>query len=222
MLTDNDGPSTQDKDNVPRIVTYRLLSEIFARELSAARIAELAHATANGATSVTKNPALAPLFEKLKALENTGDEVEKELAGSFAFLFLGLGGRRSAPPYESVFVSEQGRTNQHPAAHMMRELTLLDLHIKKELPEPADHVAVELATAAAMIEAEATPERQQAFLSDRLNVWLRDFASACERGDRSGFYAIAAHAAANFVAADLNRLATVTSNPIKEMETCNV
>ena len=222
MLTDKDNLIAQDESDVLRAVAYRLLSEIFVRELSAGRIGELAHAAAHGTSSLVKDPALAPLFEKLKALEDAGDEAEKDLAGAFAFLFLGLGGRRSAPPYESIFVGEQGRTSQDPAAHMMRELALLDRHIKKELPEPADHVAVELATAAAMIEAGAIPERQLSFLSDHLNVWLRDFASACDRGDRSGFYAIAAHAAANFVAADLTRLATVTSNPTKEMETCNV
>lgn len=222
MGTDEKSLPALDRRDALRAVTYRLLSEIFARELSAERIGELARAASEDSSPFVTDPALVPLFEKLKLLKKASKKDERDLAGAFAFLFLGVGGGRSAPPYESVFVAEHARTNQEPAAYMMRELALLDRHITRDLPEPADHVAVELATAAEMIEAGVAPARQHAFLRDRLDVWLSDFASACDRGDRSGFYAIAATAAANFVAADLTRLAAVPSNPIKEVETCNV
>lgn len=209
MRADSNGATPPAWDEGERAIVYRLLSELFARELPAERLGALAEAAEGPAAAMAQDAALRPLFDRIRALGETPPAAERELTGAFAFLFLGAGGPQSAPPYESVFTSDSGRTCQAPAAEMARELAALDLHVEQAFPEPADHVAVELAVVAALIESGVPVERQSAFLKERLNSWLPLFAAACARSDRSGFYSAAAGAAANFVADDLDRLASV-------------
>ena len=197
-----------------RAAVYRLFSSLFARELRAETITELARAAAGAAAPLAEDAALRPLFDHFKAMAEDPEAAERDLSGAFSFLFLGAGGPQSAPPYESVFTSESGRTCQEATALMARELASLDLRVEGEFREPADHIAIEMAVAATLIESDCSLERQTRFLKDRLHSWLPDFAAACARGDRTGFYVAAAKAAASFVSDDLDRL---LSGPVHEV-----
>ncbi len=197
-----------------RAAVYRLFSDLFARELRAEKIAELARAAEGAAAPLAEHAALRPLFSRFKAMGENPWAAERDLSGAFCFLFLGAGGPRSAPPYESVYASQSGRTCQEATALMARELASLDLSVEGDFREPADHIAVEMAVAAALIESDCSRERQSRFLKDRLGSWLPNFAAACARGDRTGFYVAAAEAAASFVSDDLDRL---TSGPAPEV-----
>ena len=191
-----------------RAIIYRLFSDLFARELTAEMIAGLSELADGPAEAWTADPRLRLVFEHIRAMADDPEAASKDLAGVFAHLFLGAGGPYSAPPYESFYVSERGILNQEPVAAMERQLAAMELHVLREFPEPADHVAVELAVAAALVESEAPPGQMMEFLENRLNRWLGDFATACARYDRHGFFATTARAAAEYVAADLERSQT--------------
>jgi TorA-specific chaperone len=193
-----------DKRDAARSTVYRLLSDLFAYEMSAEKIsglAQMSDAYLGGETA-----SLAPLLGALAGLGQDPVAAERHLAGVFAFLFLGVGGKHSAPPYESVYRAGSDDAGQHPAAQISRVLRRLDLHITEVFPEPSDHIAIELAAAAAFIESGAPAEEQAGFLADHLQSWLPDFAKACEAGDSGGFYAIAAQAADRFVTLDIARI----------------
>ncbi len=188
-----------------RAMVYRLLSDLFARELRADGIVALAGAAEGEAAALASLPQLQPVFVRIREMAEQPDRAALDLASAFAFLFLGLGGRNGAPPYESVHRDAGGLVAGEPTAKMERELAELDIHIQKAFPEPADHVAIELAVAATLAETGAPKERQAAFLTERLAGWLPDFAAACAHGDRTGFYAAVSKAAADFVFTDLDR-----------------
>ena len=197
-------PEKMVKRDVARSTVYRLLSDLFAYEMSAEKISGLAQVS--DADLGGETAGLAPLFGALTGLGQDPVAAERDLAGVFAFLFLGVGGKHSAPPYQSVYRAGSDDAGQHPAAQMSRVLRRLDLHITEVFPEPSDHIAIELAAAAALIESGAPAEEQAGFLADHLQSWLPDFAKACEAGDRSGFYAIAAQTADRFVTLDIARI----------------
>lgn len=197
-----------DLADADRAIIYRLFSDLFARELRAEIIVGLAELADGPATAWATDPRLQPVFEHIRAMADDPEAASKDLAGVFAHLFLGVGGPYSAPPCESVYVSERGMVNQEPVVAMEQQLVALDLHVLQEFPEPADHVAVELAVAAALVESDAPAAHLTEFLENRLNRWLGDFAAACARYDRHGFYAATARSAADYVAADLEQLQT--------------
>lgn len=205
-MTENDPMrDNTDLSDAERIAAYGMLSDLFARELTAERIVSLNAAAKGPAAQLASRPEFAGIFARLEEFSKDPEAAVRELSGVFAFLFLGVGGRRGAPPYESVYSDDKGRTNQAAAGVMTALLAALDLKVLHNFPEPADHVAVELAVASALANS-GTVEEQVAFLKSRLNSWLGDFAFACVRGDRSQFYAQVALAAKDFTATDLSRL----------------
>jgi TorA-specific chaperone len=187
-------------------VVYDWLSALFAREVPA----EALRACAGGEPAeqleiLAQAPGLAALTEHLRALSADADDAARNLAGDFAFLFLGVGGARGAPPYESSWRDPDRLTCRAEEAWMRRLLRDLDMHVAADFPEPADHVAVQLAAMAELsrrAEHSRREAEQAATLAARMAEWLPAFAHACRRGDRRGFYSLVAEAAAAFVDAD--------------------
>lgn len=197
-----------------RASVYQLLSDVFAREMPVDGLLALKAEASRPTDPAADTHHLRPLIECAVQLAPTPEAAEsaaKNLAGDYAYLFLGVGGPNGAPPYESVYRDDRGRIYGEPTVAMERELATLNLHILNAFPEPADHIAIELAVAARLAGADFAFDRQTAFLNDRLAGWLSDFAAACAKSDRTGFYAAAAMAAAEFVATDLERLRAVHS-----------
>ncbi|WP_321504461.1 molecular chaperone TorD family protein [Breoghania sp.] len=119
-----------------------------------------------------------------------------ELNKAFCKLFMGLGGPRSAPPYESAYTGD-GRLFQEPAREMEKLLQKQGLAASEDFPEAADHLALELSLMEETLRlAGLTEDRDDiALVRDlhtRLMGWVPNFAGACVAHDPSGFYARAA------------------------------
>lgn len=202
---------SQDLTAAERSVIYRWLSSIFAREPSLVVLE--AYDTADGQAllgGLGEIEPLAPLVDALRARtsgksSNALNSVVLDLAGEFALLFLGVGGRRSVPPYQSFYVSAQARVMQNSAAQMQSELRGLNARLAEDFRELPDHIAVQLA---AMVELTGTTplQRQVEFIESRLINWIGDFRDRCIAAKPTGFYAIAASAMVGFVSADLSNL----------------
>ena len=187
-------------------LVYEFLSALFAREVTAAALSACGGGeTAAQLDMLAGAPGMADVAERLHGLSAAPESASRDLAGAFAFLFLGVGARHGAPPYESSWRDPDRLTCRAEEAWMRALLRALDLRVAADFPEPADHVAVQLAAMGALsrrAESDARAAQQAATLSARMAEWLPDFAKACRRGDRTGFYACVAEAAAVFVAAD--------------------
>lgn len=213
--TIDDAPS-----HLERARIYQWLGGIFSRELSAEALAT--YRSTDGMTLLegfAAHPPLAPLVAELRTLALAHESPETavtDLAGAFSRLFLGVGGRRSAPPYESAYTNERGLLFQEASGHSAAALMNLGLHVSASCPEPPDHLAIQLEImaalasraheAAASAERDAYMHRQLAFLEDRLLPWIGAFRDDCVASDRSGFYATAATCLVAFATADADRL----------------
>jgi TorA-specific chaperone len=194
-----------------RAAVYQWLAGLFAAEPTVDAL--MVYRTAEGA-------ALLQDLREIEALAPVADEVAdwirhasvadlrviaRDLAGEFAFLFHGAGGRRSAPPCKSFYVSATGRMMQEPAADMAQRLRQLDLRRDGGFVEPPDHIAVQLAVMARLATT-APPAEQAAYLADQITDWLDAFAARCARGTPYGFFAVAAAATRDFARADARDL----------------
>ena len=171
-------------------LAWAWLSALFARQPSAVEIA--AHRVEPIAALMTdlgRDAELAPAIAAMRAaLAGEDEEVAVDLARAHARLFLGLAGPETVAPYESAHVGD-GRLFQAPVGEMERLLAAHDLSVARDAGEPADHLAIETALMAGLVE-EDHPDR--AGLAARLAGWVPAFADACAARDRTGFYAAAA------------------------------
>lgn len=199
---------------------YQWFAGLFARELSA----EALRSYRDDAGQVLlgrlgSHSLLAPLAGTIGGLIADPKAIEAkamDLAGAFAWLFLGVGGRRSAPPYESYYTSKRGLLFQEASARTAVVLAELDLHVDTAFPEPPDHIAVQLSVMAALVQrgsqaADAAQRQrcraaQTTFLENRLLPWVGAFRDDCKAADRSRFYATAAACLADFLVADAHRI----------------
>ncbi len=189
-----------------RIVVYRLLSDLFAQPATAAKISQLAAVAVQ--EDLNDDPCIGPLLARFQVFDKDPTLSESDLAGAYAFLFLGAGGSQSVPSSQSSFVDPRGRVCQAPTAAMAQHLKDLNMHVAGTYREPADHIAVILAVAAQLIASGRPTAQQIEFLEDHLAAWLPEFGTACARSDQHGFYALLARTAEDFVAEDLKWLWT--------------
>lgn len=208
---------------MPHSFTYRWLAGFFSGELSAEAMAF--YRGGDGAVlleDLAHSPPLEPFVEAIRSAIadcHRLDERRLDLAAAFAKLFLGAGGPKSAPPYESAYRSESGMLFQEPMAQMAELLRQLDMSVADTLKEPPDHIAIELNALAILSEreeqvrqsgeprlAEVLCDQRVALLDDHLLAWLPDFAADCAKHDSSGFYAAAANAVLGFSRADRTSL----------------
>lgn len=201
-----------------RAMVYRWLAGLFAREQTVEGLRR--YRSAEGRALLGALGEIAPLAPAAATVgqrvsEISEDELPKralDLAGAYARLFLGVGGRRSAPPYQSFYTGPEGRVMQEPAALMQRELRQRNRRLAAEFPEPPDHLAVQLSVLAELVETAPAAE-QAAFLDARLLDWIGAFAARCAAADGTGFYAAAARALADFASAD--RAALPAAFPVR-------
>ena len=190
-----------------RAILYRWLGSLFARELSLDMLA--AYDTEEGQAFLELLMAADEgLFEELRRFIVPGEtsaETIKALGGDFSRLFLGAGGRRSAPPYQSAYEGESGRLYGDATGRMTVVLSELGMQLSDDFPEPADHISIQLDVMAMLTET-ASPERQIAFLDAHLMPWLPAFAERCKAFDQNGFYASASAALVAMIERDRDRL----------------
>ena len=163
-------------------------------------------------------PALAPGLRKMRrVLDGDADdkEIQAKIERRYLLLFEGVGGPRTAPPYESVFTpGAEWRLFQEPTAEMEALLAECDLSVSDDFALPADHLAVELALAAHLA---ARHDPRAYAMVDRLTRWAPRFAAAVAAVDEDGFWA----GAADVVAAALRHGQDAFDTPQKETEEAN-
>jgi TorA specific chaperone len=121
--------------------------------------------------------------------EGSAAAVARRLAAAFTQLFDGIGGSRTASPYESAHVGVSGRLFQAPSGDMARLLRQSDVSADDAFREPSDHLSIELALLAWLIRHDADRQAQAALLDEHLLAWVPVFADRCREYDRTGFYA---------------------------------
>ena len=175
-----------------------VLSTIFGAPLESEDIAALqAPADQGPFAALVSVPDLAPKVEALvEVIRGLGEGAPalSRLNREFCLLFLGAGGPRSAPPYES-FYKGNGRLFQEPAGEMAKMLQANGMQMTNEFRDAPDHLVVELSLLEESIR--RFPEQRQTAtaalaLHDRLQGWLPAFEADCQRNDGTGFYAAAA------------------------------
>jgi len=140
-----------------RAAVYRWFAGLFAREptIETLRI----YRSSEGNALLVAFSEIEPLSPVVDALfvrvmqppESTLGEVALDLSAEYARLFLGVGGRRSAPPYASFYTSAEGRLMQEAAADARVDLDRMNLRPADDFREPPDHLAVQLELMAELI-----------------------------------------------------------------------
>ncbi len=136
---------------------------------------------------------IARMRAALDGDEDDGAAAAK-LERAYGLTFEGIGGPRTAPPYESAYRGAgPRRLFQAPTAEMEALLDEQGFTVAADIGLPADHLAVELALAAWLASAGGPAS---AAMTRRLADWVPDFAADCAAIDRDGFWAGAAAALA--------------------------
>jgi TorA-specific chaperone len=180
-----------------RLPAYRAqillwLAGLFAQAPSPRDVAAYRHGPAGvWLTLLGRVDALADGLGAMRAVleaKGSDDGIAAQLGHAHARLFAGVSGRTTVSPYESAY-GETRRLFQKPAAEMAELLRRHDLHVAQDYAEAPDHLCVELALLARLLE---TGSDDATDLVRRLNGWVPRFAELCQARDPSGFWAGAA------------------------------
>jgi TorA-specific chaperone len=177
-----------DADTIPAAFVYRWMAGLYLAPLDAAGLAAYrSHEGRALLERLAQVPALAPVVAELAALTGPDSDLDAaagRLAAAHAAAFL-VGGRRGAPPYASVWLSDRGLMYQEPARAMTRLLAAAGLTLPEDVPEPPDHISFQLNLLAELDErhraGDEAPLAPDAFVRDHMLTWLPDFATAAAR-----------------------------------------
>jgi TorA-specific chaperone len=168
-----------------RASVYWFFSALFSKELELEQIQSLASGEASHfLDQLAKEPDLSSTVVILKKQLNklvvhpTG---ELELKSQFADLFL-MDFKQSAPPYASVYLSNDHLLMQEPHHAMLKQLESMGVKVVDNFKEPADHISIELDCLGNIVlqgvQAETEAERDKAtdtqvkFIKQHLTSWL--------------------------------------------------
>lgn len=125
---------------------------------------------------------------------NTKAYPHLECAVEFSQLFL-MDAKKGAPPYASVYLSEDGLMYQKAHDEMVRLLLQQGLSIDKQFNEPADHIAIQLDYLGNLVlsslnssDEKSSNLDQLQFIEHHLLNWLPSFISQMKHTSNSGFY----------------------------------
>ena len=194
-----------------RASLYDSFATLYAREIGRETLFRLTDPNAAWpflqALSVLEPDAFARLqvaLAPIAALEPA--EALLELRADFTHAFL-LAPASSAAPYASLYLSDGNTAKQLYGEHeaLLRHfLNEQHLAIHPDFPEPADHLAILLATAASLARNEAASGVQRNFISAALNAWLPAFNERCQQLTlRFDFYPALSPLLLEFVVQDL-------------------
>lgn len=185
----NSGDESQQTDTYPALA---VVIDWFARLL----VAPPEQAVIGLCRSAETTMFLTEIGEKLQQSDlcrrlldtltnESAHEVEYKLGYQYVMLFDGIAGPDSTPPYESFFANENGRLWQQPDTEMRKIMSALDVSAGWR-NEPADHIALQLATLA-----EALRQKNGQCvhcLYERLTQWVPLLDVAIERAAPASFY----------------------------------
>jgi TorA specific chaperone len=183
---DDPHPITNAAGELPAAFVYRWVAGLFLAPPTADALASYqSEEGQNLLSALAAVPAMASPVADLRALTVPGrdlTEAASRLASAYSAAFL-VGGRRSAPPYASVWLSPNGLMYQEPARDMTRMLAALELTLPANMPEPPDHIGFQLNLLAELDERAragvAVPITPDAFIREHMLDWVPLFARAC-------------------------------------------
>jgi TorA maturation chaperone TorD len=189
----------------PRASFYRFLASLFLYEPTTEQIETMAHAElpTDGTGEIERGYAQIAEY-----LRHRDQGTRQEIAVDYARTFLGAGHYETitAPPYESVFTSEDHLLMQDARDGALAYYRSEDLDLPAENTTPEDHVGFEMQFMATLIERMAAAieagdderarelvERQRGFFDEHLANWLPAFAQAIDANCKTDFYHGVAH-----------------------------
>ncbi len=217
---------------------YRWLSRVFLRELSADDIGGYSRGSGRlllqGLAEDERMGAGATMMLRQFDGGADGDDQSRALAGFYGRLFHGVGGRRSVPPYQSVYESEERATHGEAWRRMRAVLADLGLAAPEGSREPEDHVAIQLAVMAHLCDLAGDAAeggdtgalgqalgRRRDFLTSHLLAWVPTFCADCQASDGDGFYAGAASVLAALLEEERAALGVAEATPVTSHPTRN-
>ena len=199
--------STQEtgRDLQLRAQLYRWLSNCYVREVDQSTLSNyLGKEGEFFLNGLMETPSMKEGVEALQGALKKGvppDDLVLQLASAYSFLFLGVGGRRTASLYESVYTSKNHCLYQEAHVQMKELLHRHELTAPEGFREPMDHIAVQLDLMAQLAQRAASlklPKQREAFhhlvceqkefLEQHLLNWIPQFCGHCVEYDLSGFY----------------------------------
>ena len=193
--------------NLSRAVTYRFLSRLFASEIDEATLASMKNGDARQLINdLACEPDLMEAVRWLTFNLDQRDETSHSLMNlrvAYAQLFLGSGGKRSAPPYVSYYRNDRGSLSHPCVAEILNTYRDYGLIPDPAYTEPADHFSLLLGFASDMALKNVDSEIQIDFIAKYLAPVLGDFAADCIAHDRDGLYAAAAGLLQTYIRYDL-------------------
>ncbi|MDR1014592.1 MAG: molecular chaperone TorD family protein [Coriobacteriales bacterium] len=206
-----------------RATSYRMLSRLFFKPLSASEIDELAASDYGAvALSLGGEGLLAEGFNDMgRALRRRHTGTRQQLATDFTMCFDGVetADEQVAVPYASVFLGEKALLNQEPRHEVYRFYRSEAVRLKSGVNLPEDHLSFELEFLAILSDraAEALGEggvdeaarclrQSQEFIRGHVLTWLGLFAERAERILKTRFYRGALKAVRGYLELDLETL----------------
>ncbi|AKH20749.1 molecular chaperone TorD [Sedimenticola thiotaurini] len=212
---------------IDRPMAYRWLAGLYSNELTPEMLENYAGTEGQVAlNALAAEPCFAPVIGTIRKLTEQPDQFQSaalDLATHFAYLFLGVGGRYSAPPYQSAYSDKSGMLFQQSTTEMDAVLRELDLSVVSELKEPPDHIAIQLSVMAQLADKSVSAnledgvagaeliEQQMNFIDRHLLNWTPAFRDDCILNDKGDFYANLARATVQYLARDRAWLAAIES-----------
>ena len=203
---------------IDRPMAYRWLAGLYSSEITDRTLETYAGVEGQIVlNALSAEPALEPMVITIRETATDRDNYQSlslDLATNFSYLFLGVGGRHAAPPYQSAYTSKDGMLFQEASEAMGNLLRELDVSVVRDLKEPPDHIAIQLSVmaeladrsvntgAGADVAGTALVEQQVTFLEGHLLNWTPTFRDDCILNDRGGFYATLARATVEFLEKD--------------------
>lgn len=199
-----------------RSCMYRLLSSLFARELTGADIESIqSGGMAELMNALEAIDSCALLIRGLKNYFVDLTDVKKaalDFAESYAWLFHGVAGPDAVPLTASVYLGPDGKLCQQTEVDFFKLLGKYGLCPKSYAHEPCDHLSVILEFVSWLDDQALSNEDSEPWLAEQQTVietyllsWLPDFAARCKRSDSHGFYAWLAEETLEFVADDVRQ-----------------
>jgi TorA-specific chaperone len=183
-----------------RAIIYRWFSQLLFQELSDEGLLRLRNkenlALLNALKSIPELSLLVTHFQRrLRAMQKR-EACQLELAADFASLFL-----LPPPTGVSPYSGHYPHTTSPEERKTLRQ-KLVELRLTPQNNEAADHLAIQLALIATLIEEDAELDQQELFLNRHLLSWLPLCTKRCYQRDRFGFYAAAMGLLTGFVQQD--------------------
>ena len=190
-----------------RAVTYRFLSRMFASELDGGTLSSM---QSGDTRQLINDLGFEPdLKEAVSWLTFNLDQREDDAASlmdlrvAYARLFLGAGGKRSAPPYISYYRTDRGSLSHPVVAEILNVYRDHGLVPDPSFTEPADHLALLLGFISDLALKDVPIESQRDFIATYLAPVVGDFSADCTAYDPDGLYAAAAGLLQTYVRHDL-------------------